>query len=413
MGLFSFLRRKKPVEAELPPASGPPSKKPEPTEAPADHAEIDKLGRVGLPGGPTAEEAVYMFAALRGTADEARAVEELVRTTQIRSLPEPVLLSLGAALVDRGQPDVATKALETATSAPSLVLRADLAERRRDFAGALSLIERVLLRDIDYPGARERHKRWRIELGYDAPHKAAAPGATVMTREPDAPFDLLREVGRGGAGAVYEAVDRELERHVALKVYHRPDRDKEQLTHEARVAVALEGPGVVRVFDLDPEHGWIALEWAAKGTLRDGIRANNVAQLLPLDRWAIPLAQALERVHRSGWVHHDIKPANVLLSRTGEAILTDFGSARRVGEPSPPGSLGYISPERMRGRASDPRDDVYAFGRLLEDVLVVVPDASIVARYRPLALACMAADEARPIDARAIVTRMKVEVLGK
>ena len=64
-------------------------------------------------------------------------------------------------------------------------------------------------------------------------HKAVA---TVVTREPDAPFDLLREVGRGGGAAVYEAVDRELGRHVALKVYHQPERDRDQLAHEARVA---------------------------------------------------------------------------------------------------------------------------------------------------------------------------------
>jgi serine/threonine-protein kinase len=268
----------------------------------------------------------------------------------------------------------------------------------------------VLLRDLDHPGARERHRRWRGQLGFDLEQKPVSPGATVVAREPDAPFDLLREVGRGGAAAVYQAVDRELGRHVALKVYHQPERDRHQLAHEARVAVLLEGAGIVRVFDLDPDHGWIALEWAPAGALRDQIRGRDLARLLPLDRWAVPLATALARVHSAGWVHHDVKPANVILSRTNAAILTDFGTARRLGEPSPPGSLGYISPERMSGRASDPRDDIYGFGRVLEDALAVVGDEATAGRYRPLAAACTGADAARPADGRALVTRLRVEL---
>lgn len=431
MGFWSFLRGKKGEGAgdEAPslspattPAGGPSpgpgargAPRPGPAEedlAPSASRDIAKLVRVGLAGGPSTDDALQIFATLRSSPDEARAVEELVRTTQMRRLPEPLLLALGGALVDRGEPDIAARALAGATSSPALVMLADLAERRADFPTALSLVERVLLRDLDHPGARERHRRWRAQLGYEVEKKAAAPGATVVTREPDAPFDLLREVGRGGAGAVYEAVDRELGRHVALKIYHQPERDRGQLAHEARVAVALEGPGVVRVFDLDPEHGWLALEWAQHGTLRESIRARDLSRLLPIERWAFGLAQALARAHAAGWVHHDVKPANVLIARGGGAILTDFGIARRVGEPPPAGSLGYLSPERMAGRASDPRDDVYGFGRVLEDVLDVVTDEATLARFRPLAAACTGPDAARPTDARALVTRMRVEVMG-
>ena len=374
--------------------------------------DISKLTRTGLAGGPTPDEALYLFAQLRATPDEARAVEALVRTTQQRALPEQLLLVLGTALVDRGELEGAARVLTGASSSSALVLLGDLAERRGDIPTALALVERVLLRDLDHPGARERHRRWRSMLGYEIEHKAVAPGATVVTREPDAPFDLLREVGRGGAAAVYEAIDRELGRHVALKVYHQPERDRAQLAHEARVAVDLEGPAVVRVFDLDPEHGWIALEWAMHGTLRESVRARDLGRLLPIERWAMPLALALARVHSKGWVHHDVKPANVLLARSGDAILTDFGIARRAGEPSPAGSLGYLSPERLAGRASDPRDDVYGFGRVLEDVLHVVTDEATVARFRPLALACTGADVQRPANAGAVVTRLRVEILG-
>lgn len=422
MGFWDLFRKKKdddaaPVEGataieDVPrQAPAPPVRKPDAFERQGEK-DVARLARIGMPGGPTNDEALALFKGLRSTPDEARAVEELVRASQVRTLPESLLLALGSTLVDRGEIDIAARVMTQANSSPALVLISDLYERKNDLATALSLIERVLLRDIDHPGARERHRRWRASLGFDVSHQPVAAGATVVAREPDAPFDLLREVGRGGAGAVYEAVDRELGRHVALKVYHQPERDRTQLAHEARVAVMLEGPGIVRVFDVDPDHGWLALEWAQAGTLRERIRERDIGRLLPIERWAAPLAQALARVHAAGWVHHDVKPANVLLGKTGGAILTDFGTARRAGEPSPPGSLGYISPERMKGRASDPRDDVYGFGRVLEDVLHVVPDESITARWRPLAATCTGPDDGRPADARALLTRLRVEVLG-
>lgn len=408
MGFWDLFKKKAPPAAE--PSQVPPPAAPAPTAEPVPK-ELERLLRVGLPGGPTDAEALAAFAALRGTPDEAGAVDELSRTVQIRPLPEPLLVELGATLVDRGELEGARRVLAPATSPPALVLLADLAERRGDLPGAIALIERVLLRDLDHPGARERHRRWRTQLGLDLEQKPIAAGATVVAREPDAPFDLLREVGRGGAAAVYQAVDRQLGRHVALKVYHQPERDRDQLAHEARVAVSLEGAGIVRVLDVDPAHGWIALEWAPAGALREQIRARDLGGLLPVERWALPLANALARVHAAGWVHHDVKPANVLLSRTGAAILTDFGSARRIGEASPPGSLGYVSPERMKGRASDPKDDVYGFGRILEDVLQAVGGQGATERFRAFAASCAGPDDGRPADGAALVRRFR-EIAG-
>lgn len=412
MGFWDRLRGKKEEPESAPAVEAPAPRSVEPPPVPGVSRELARVLKTGEPGGPEEKEAIDTFARLRGTMEEARAVEELSRVAQMRKLPDGLLLALGATLLDRGEPEGATRVLSVATSSPALVLLADLAEQRNDLATALALIERVLLRDLDHPGARERHRRWRASLGFDLEHKPVAAGATVVAREPDAPFDLLREVGRGGAAAVYQAVDRELGRHVALKVYHQPERDKTQLAHEARVAVALEGVGIVRVFDVDPDHGWIALEWAPAGALRDPIRSKDIARLVPIERWALPLAYALARVHAAGWVHHDVKPANVILSRTNAAILTDFGTARKIGEPPPPGSLGFISPERMKGRPSDPRDDIYGFGRILEDALAAIGQehAPAIAAYRALAAACTGPDAARPADGRAIVTRLRVEL---
>ncbi|HEY8038884.1 MAG TPA: serine/threonine-protein kinase [Polyangiaceae bacterium] len=369
--------------------------------------ELERLAALGLPDGPSLDEALRLFAVLRTRPEEGRAIEQLLgRETYVR-LPEPLLVAVASALIDRGEEASAARALASASSTPALMLRAELLARAGDLAAGVAAVERVLLRDIDWPGARERHARWREALGVTEPPRHADATATLMTSEPDAPFRLLREVGRGGAGTVYEAEDRDLGRRVALKVYHRPDRDRSQLLHEARVAVALAGPAAVRVFDVDPEHGWLAMEWARLGALRAALRARDEAVLAPLSRWAVPLARALARVHRAGWVHHDVKPANVLLRAPDAPLLSDFGTARRAGEPSPPGSLGYVSPERLAGRPSDPRDDVYGFGRVLEDALDALADPAEDRLWRPLATACTGPDEARPHDGAAVVVRLE------
>jgi serine/threonine-protein kinase len=362
-----------------------------------DRAELLRLAALGAPDGPTVDEALASFARLRAGPEEARAVAALVAIEGRRPLPEPLLLALAAALVDRGEERTAARLLARATTPPGLMLRADVLARSGDLAGAVALVERVLLRDIGWPGARERHERWCAALGLRAdagrPVQPVA-SATLVASAPESPFRLLREVGRGGAATVYESEDRELGRRVALKVYHRPDRDRAQLLHEARVAVALAGPGIVRVFDVDPQNGWLAMEWARLGAVRERLRERDPA-LVPIGGWAVPLARALARVHAAGWVHNDVKPANVLLREAGAPLISDLGTARRAGEPSPPGSLGYVSPERLAGRASDPLDDIYGFGRILEDAVGILEREEETHRWSELASACTATDDRR------------------
>ncbi|HVY46835.1 MAG TPA: protein kinase, partial [Minicystis sp.] len=201
---------------------------------------------------------------------------------------------------------------------------------------------------------------------------------------------------------VYEAEDEILGRRIAFKVYHRRGSDRAPLEREVRLAARLAGPGIVRVFDADPGEGWVALEWIARGSIRDRLRAGDVEPLAPATRWARALALALARVHAAGYVHADLKPANVLLRAPGEPVLGDFGIARRIGEAGEGGSPGYVSPERLAGRASDPRDDVYAFGRVVEDVLHALAARGAAVADAPalhaLALRCIGADEQRPAD---------------
>ena len=403
MGFWSKLLGKSPASAP-PPAPVPAPAPPEPAHEPTD---IERLAQCGLPGGPSESDALAVFRRARSTQDEAAALESIARGAADHPMPEALLVAASAALVDRGEPARAIQLLQNASSADALLLLSDLEADRGDVPRALSLVERVLLRDIDHPGALERHRHHREALGLVADRAAAPAQSTMVAAEPDSPYQLLREVARGGAGAVYEAEDRELGRRLALKVYHEPTRDRDQLLHEVRTAVALAGPGVVRVFDVDPDHGWIALEWAPLGAIRERIRARDASSLLPIERWLLPLARALARVHDAGLVHLDVKPANVLLLAPDRPALADFGIARRAGEPSPPGSMGYVSPERLAKKPADFRDDVYAFGRVLDDVLDAVGDADTRARFAPLARLCTGDVAARPAHARDLVVRIQ------
>jgi eukaryotic-like serine/threonine-protein kinase len=292
------------------------------------------------------------------------------------------------------------------SSTEGLVLAADLYASLGQLPRAVGAIERVLVREIGAPGARERHQRWRAALGAERPATARVEDATVVAPSAGkSPFRLLREVARGGAGAVYEAEDEVLGRRIGFKVYHGRGGDRAHLTREVRLVAALAGPGVVRVFDADPEEGWIALEWIARGSVRDVLRAGDAAALAPIARWARPLARALARIHERGYVHADVKPANVLLRNVGEPVLTDFGLARPRGAPSAGGSPGYVSPERLAGRPSDPRDDIYGYGRVLEDVLVHLErlGGEGLAPWKELSLRCLGPDDDRPPDGAALV----------
>ncbi|WP_394822394.1 protein kinase domain-containing protein [Pendulispora albinea] len=386
--------------------------------------EVARLLEVGRPGGPSIDDAMALLRQIRRTPHEARTLEELTIRHTASPLPEPLALAAASAAIDRGEPAAAFALLNEASSSGALMLRADLEADRGDTSAALALVERVLLRDIGHPGARERHLRLRQAMGLTSALDGGPGGwrgaqgarkerdareTTWIASEPDTPYVIHREVARGGSGVVYEAEDRDLGRRLALKMYHEPNRQREQLLHEARVAVALSGlagPGIVRVFDVDPDRGWIALEWAGGGALRDRIGEGDRAALLPIERWALPLAATLARVHDAGWLHLDVKPANVLFARDNAPLLTDFGIARRQGEHPAAGSLGYASPERIAGAACDEREDVYGFGRLLEDVIQRLNTPDIVAQWTPLVSACVAPRMSRLSSAHAIAQRI-------
>lgn len=181
----------------------------------------------------------------------------------------------------------------------------------------------------------------------------------------------IRELGRGGFGAVWLVWDRELSRPAALKLLHgTAPEDRARFLREARVAAKLSHPGIVPVFDAGELDGepFIVMEYV-DGVAADaaGLDARGAADVVR------QTAEAIEHAHRSGVVHRDVKPQNILVAR-GHAWVTDFGLAKSLGVESSlsmtgdiMGTPGYMAPEQARGdlRAIGPHTDVYGLGALL------------------------------------------------
>jgi TolB-like protein/Tfp pilus assembly protein PilF/predicted Ser/Thr protein kinase len=201
-------------------------------------------------------------------------------------------------------------------------------------------------------------------------------------------YSILEQLGAGGMGEVYKAQDTRLRRVVALKFVAESlsgdPRAVEQFRREALAASAINHPHICVVYDIG-EHdgrGFIAMEFL-NGTPLNRLVAGAplpTAQVLEL---GIELADALDAAHNHGILHRDIKPANIFVTEGGHAKLLDFGVARQlpgrevsvgttVDQLSSPGAvvgtLGYMSPEQLRGESLDARSDLFSLGAVLYEM---------------------------------------------
>ncbi len=193
-------------------------------------------------------------------------------------------------------------------------------------------------------------------------------------------YEILEQVGEGGAALVYRGRDHHLDRDVAIKVL-RPElagdpEFAERFRREATAAGGLCHPHIAQVHDIGSENGvpFIVMEYVPGGTLRDRLRSGP----LPVDealRIAGDVAAALHHAHQSGIVHRDIKPLNILFTRDGDCKVLDFGIARALSRASISqtgslvGSVHYISPEQARGEPAGPQADVSSVGGVLYQLL--------------------------------------------
>jgi len=202
-----------------------------------------------------------------------------------------------------------------------------------------------------------------------------------LVGRPMGPYRLLREIGGGGMGVVYEAEDARLGRRVAVKLlppeYSRDRKAKERFLREARAASTVDHPNLCTVHDVGESEGrlYIVLALYEGETLRERIRRGPLP-LTEVREVAVQVARGLARAHEAGITHRDVKPANVMLTRRGEVKILDFGIARLEGDEVSLtrtgvswGTPAYMSPEQVRGEAVDCRTDVWSLGVLLYEML--------------------------------------------
>jgi serine/threonine-protein kinase len=190
------------------------------------------------------------------------------------------------------------------------------------------------------------------------------------------PYEILILLGAGGMGEVWKARDTRLNRIVAVK--RLTEQHSGRFEQEARAIAALNHPHICQIYDVGADY--LVLEYVEGQTLADRIRTGGGPGLPQEEvlRIARQIAEGLEEAHRSGILHRDLKPGNVMISRKGVAKLLDFGLARlaRVDADVTQsqhgvvvGTAAYMSPEQAEGQPVDVRSDVFSFGAVLYEMI--------------------------------------------
>jgi Tol biopolymer transport system component len=218
-----------------------------------------------------------------------------------------------------------------------------------------------------------------------------APGAKL------GPYEIISPLGAGGMGEVYRGRDTRLERTVAIKILpthlSANTEAKDRFDREARSISALSHPNICHLYDVGVQDGtsYLVMEYLEGETLSDRLRRGP----LPLEQFlkiGIEICEGLEKAHRSGVIHRDLKPGNIMLTKTG-AKLMDFGLAKAVpasavasssltasfksSAGSPPltaqgtvvGTFQYMSPEQLEGSEAETRSDIFSLGTVLYEMI--------------------------------------------
>jgi Tol biopolymer transport system component len=206
------------------------------------------------------------------------------------------------------------------------------------------------------------------------------------------PYEILSPLGAGGMGEVYRAKDPRLGRDVAIKVLPAsfsadPDRLR-RFEQEARAAGILNHPNITAVHDIGTHEGapYVVSELLEGETLRTALSGGKLSQRKAID-YGLQIAHGLAAAHEKGIVHRDLKPENLFVLKDGRVKILDFGLAKLTHTEAEPGAtslptatggtepgvvlgtLGYMSPEQVKGKPADARSDIFSFGAILYEML--------------------------------------------
>jgi len=212
---------------------------------------------------------------------------------------------------------------------------------------------------------------------HNPPKSIIEPGKVLNNR-----YEVIKNIGVGGMGAVFQAFDKDLDEVVALKVMkanHIEDDDINQFKEEIRVARRISHPNVVRIHDFGQlaSNVYISMEFVQGYTMEQILKYTKKLRPIAARHAAINICEGLMAAHESGVVHKDLKPANIIVELDSTIKLMDFGIASidniisdsrsnaMVG-----GTAAYLAPEQALGKGADERSDIYALGVLLMEMFV-------------------------------------------
>jgi hypothetical protein len=216
-------------------------------------------------------------------------------------------------------------------------------------------------------------------------------------------FRRVRQLGSGGFGTVWLAVDEQLDRTVAVKLAHAPDNETEaRMLREARALAAVRHPNCVRVFDIvqDPDGLALVMEYIEGASLSETVLKNGLIDDKLAARLWLNMADALAAAHERGVLHRDVKPSNVIVDGQGTAHLIDFGIARSKGDSTLTatgmmvGTPDFLAPETARGETASPASDSWQLAATVSYALTGHPPRG--SRENPIS-SLMAAAQGEPV----------------